>query len=81
MLAKWLRRIVFTGGLVIAGCLGGWAWLDWGLAAALGPVLALPGLNALVLGLEQVLAAVVHGHDPAPPPPGPARRGRAWWRE
>jgi hypothetical protein len=43
-------------------------------------VLALLGLNALALGVEQALAARVHGQDSVPPP-GPARRVQAWWRE
>ena len=49
--------------------------LQWLLVAAV-----LLGLNALALGLEQAMAARVHGHDPAPPP-GFLRRVRAWWRE
>jgi triacylglycerol lipase len=80
MLARWLRAIAVTGMLGIVGWLGWCAWRDWGLRAALGPVLALLGLNALALGLEQTLAAGVHGHDPASPP-GSFQRGRAWWRE
>jgi triacylglycerol lipase len=80
MLARWLKSIVFAGGLVIAGWLGWCAWQGWGLGLAFGPVLALLGLNALALGVEQVLAARVHGQDPVPPP-GPARRVQAWWRE
>ncbi|MEY2872797.1 MAG: hypothetical protein RLZZ373_168 [Pseudomonadota bacterium] len=80
MLASWLKRIALAVVLVIAGWLGWCVWQGWGLAVALGPVLALLGLNALALWLEQALAAGVHGHDPAPRP-GPARRVQAWWRE
>jgi triacylglycerol esterase/lipase EstA (alpha/beta hydrolase family) len=80
MLASWLKRIALAVVLVIAGWLGWCVWRGWGLAVALGPVLALLGLNALALGLEQALAAGVHGHDPAPRP-GFLRRVRAWWRE
>jgi hypothetical protein len=80
MLTRWLKGIAFTGALGVAGWLGWCAWRDWGVAAALGPVLALLGLNALALGLEQVMAAGVHGHEPLLRP-GPVQRGRAWWRE
>lgn len=80
MLAVMLKRIGFGWALVVAGWWGWCAWQGLGLGVALGPVLALFSLNALALGLEQVLAAGVHGGDPAPRPSG-GQRLRAWWRE
>lgn len=80
MLARLLRWIGLVGALGVAG------WVGWcfrqglGLGATLGPVLALLGLNALALALEQAMAAAVHGQDPAPRP-GVAARCLAWARE
>ena len=80
MLARLLRWIGLVGALGVAG------WVGWcfrqglGLGATLGPVLALLGLNALALALEQAMAAAVHGQDPAPRP-SVAARCRAWARE
>lgn len=80
MLAQLLRWAALAAVLLVGSWLGWCAWRGWGLAVALGPVLVLLGLNALALGLEQAMAAGVHGHDPAPAP-GALLRVRAWWRE
>jgi len=80
MLSHLLRWLGLAGALGVAGWLGWCAWQGLGLGATLGPVLALLGLNALALGLEQVMAAAVHGQDPAPRPSAAARWG-AWARE
>lgn len=80
MLAVLLRGIAFGWALVVAGWWGWCSWRGLGIGWALGPVLVLLSLNPLALGLEQGLAAVVHGRDPAPRPSG-GQRLRAWWRE
>ena len=80
MLARLLRWAALAAVLLVGGWLGWCARQGWGLGVALGPVLALLGLNALALGLEQAMAAGVHGHDPAPAP-GVVPRAQAWWRE
>jgi triacylglycerol lipase len=82
MLARLLRWIWLAGALGVAGWLGWCARQGLGLGAALGPVLALLGLNALALALEQAMAAAVHGQDPAPRPSVAARClawAREWW--
>lgn len=81
MLARLLRWMALAAGLLVAGWLGWCARQGWGWTASLVPVLALLGLNALALGLEQMMAAGVHGPEDPTPPPDPALRWQAWWRE
>ncbi|MEY2875090.1 MAG: hypothetical protein RLZZ373_2461, partial [Pseudomonadota bacterium] len=73
MLASLLKWTVLGCVLGIAGWWGWCAWRGLGASLALGPVLVLLSLNALALGLEQVLAAGVHSGDPAPRPSGGQR--------
>jgi triacylglycerol lipase len=80
MLARMLRWIGLVGALCVAGWVGWCLRQGLGLGATLGPVLALLGLNALALALEQAMAAAVHGQDPAPRP-SVAARCLAWARE
>lgn len=82
MLARLLRWIGLVGALGVAGWVGWCLRQGLGLGATLGPVLALLGLNALALALEQAMAAAVHGQDPAPQPSVAARClawAREWW--
>ncbi|MEX8493692.1 esterase/lipase family protein [Sphaerotilus sp.] len=80
MLARLLRWIGLACALGVAGWLGWCVRQGLGPGLMLGPVLALLGLNALALGLEQAMAAALHGRDPAPRPRA-AARWQAWARE
>jgi len=59
-----------------------WAWFawEWGLGWALAGVVLMLSGHALVLGLQFMLVALLHGRDPAPRASA-AQLLLAWWQE
>ena len=71
-----LQAAAVIGSLVLAAA-ALWAWPGALGIAVVGVLIA---LQPAALAMEQILAARLHGNDPAPRPTA-AQRCRAWWRE